>query len=135
MSSAGYATYKTAQTKTDDPRDLEYRLLAQVTAAMMRAKNQHDNVKDLVSAVLWNRDVWSALRQDLMLDSNQLPKDLRASLVSVSLWIEKETTAVMDHKGDLDALIDINRNIMAGLKPEHAQESVEAQAAAAIAAY
>jgi flagellar biosynthesis activator protein FlaF len=124
MSSQGYTAYKTAQKKSDDPRDVEYSLLAQVTAALRTARTSTE-IKTKVDAVLWNRDVWSALRQDLVDESNQLPKQLRASLISVSLWIEKETHAVMDGAGDIDALIDINRNIMAGLKPEFALEDAE----------
>lgn len=118
MSSNGYAAYGNAQTQSVDPRDIEYRLLAQVTSAMMRARENPDNVKPRLEAALWNRNIWSALRVDLSSDGNQLPKELRASLISVSLWIEKETMSVMEGKGDLDAMIDINRNIMAGLKPD-----------------
>jgi flagellar protein FlaF len=121
MSSNGYATYKTAQTKGDDPRDIEYRLLAQVTGALINAKNAKE-VKPRVEAALWNSRVWSALRVDLYDEKNQLPQQLRASLISLSLWIEKETFALLEGEGDIDALIDINRNIMAGLKPELAQE-------------
>ena len=121
MSSNGYATYKTAQTKSDDPRDIEYRLLAQVTGALMDAKRT-DQVKPKIEAVLWNSRVWSALRVDLYDEKNQLPQQLRASLISLSLWIEKETFSLLEGEGDIDALIDINRNIMAGLKPELAQE-------------
>ena len=123
MSSNGYATYKTAQTKSDDPRDIEYRLLAQVTGAMIDAKYAKE-VKPKIEAVLWNSRVWSALRVDLYDEKNQLPEQLRGSLISLSLWIERETHAIMDGDGDMEALIDINRNIMAGLKPELAQEEV-----------
>lgn len=119
MSYNGYTAYKTTQNKTESPRDIEYRLLAQVTHALIVARENPDLFGDRVKAVLWNRDVWSALRVDLSDPENLLPKQLRASLISISLWIEKETRAVMDGVGDLDAMIDINRNIMAGLKPEN----------------
>lgn len=117
MSTAGYSIYKSVQTNKDDPRDLEYRLLAQVTGALLNARDNIDNAKQRVDAAKWNRDVWAALRQDLVSDNNQLPKELRASLISISLWIEKEALRVMEGSGDIDALIDVNRNIMAGLKP------------------
>ena len=126
MSYAGYTVYKSAQTNKDDPRDLEYRLLAQVTGALIKARDDFANVKDRVAAAKWTRDIWSALRQDLVSENNQLPKELRASLVSISLWIEKEALRVMDGSGDINALIDVNRNIMAGLKPE-GQEATENQ--------
>src|SRR5262245_58829876 len=118
MANTGYNTYKSTQKSTDDPRDLEYRLLAQVTGALIHAREHADIVRERVDAAKWNRDVWAAFRQDLTHEHNKLPKDLRASLVSISLWIEKEAMRVMNGSGDLDALIDINRNIMAGLKPE-----------------
>jgi len=122
MSSAGYSVYKSAQTNKDDPRDVEYRLLAQVTSALIKARENPQDVKERVQAAKWNRDVWAAFRQDLMSDNNQLPQDLRASLVSISLWVDKETLAIMDGRGDIDAAIEINRNIMAGLKPESSGE-------------
>lgn len=122
MSYNGYAAYNNAHTQSVDARDVEYRLLAQVTSALLRARDNPNEVKPRLEAALWNRNVWSALRVDLTSDENQLPKELRASLISVSLWIEKETMAIMDGKGDLDAIIDINRNIMAGLKPENSAD-------------
>ena len=127
MSLNGYATYKTASTQTGDSRDVEYRLLAQVTSALIQARDDINNVKKRCEAAAWNRDVWAALRTDLTDESNRLPRELRASLISVSLWIEKETFAVMDNTGDIDALIDVNRNIMAGLKPDLHEDPAAAQ--------
>ena len=112
-----YSAYTNVQNKTDDPRDIEYRLLAQVTRSLMAARDGNVEFAKKIEAVLWNRDIWAALRLDLADEGNQLPKELRASLISISIWMEKETFAIMDGRGDLDAVIDINRNIMAGLKP------------------
>jgi flagellar protein FlaF len=120
MSMTGYNAYKTTQNKTDNPRDIEYRLLAQVTRSLIMARDNPKEFAKRVEAILWNRDVWAALRIDLSDDNNQLPKQLRASLISISIWIEKETHALLDNRGDIDAIIDINRNIMAGLKPDSA---------------
>lgn len=123
MSLSGYTAYKTVQTKTDDPRDIEYRLLAQVTAAMLNARdNPTKDIKQKIDAVLWNSQIWSALRVDLYSEDNRLPKDLRASLISLSIWVEREVHSVMDGKSDLEALIEVNRNIMAGLKPDETQK-------------
>lgn len=125
MSYNGYTAYKTNQNKTENPRDIEYRLLAQVTSSLMRARAEPEAYGERVKAILWNRDVWSALRVDLSDPENMLPKQLRASLISISLWVEKETRSLLDNTGDLDAVIDINRNIMAGLKPENHEDSQE----------
>jgi flagellar protein FlaF len=120
----GYTAYKSVQNKTEEPRDIEYRLLAQVTASLIAARDNPKEFQKRVEAVLWNRDVWSAFRVDLSDADNKLPKELRASLLSISIWMEKETHAILDQRGDIDAVIDINRNIMAGLKPD-SQSSYE----------
>lgn len=123
MSYNGYSAYKTAQTTSNDGRDIEYRLLAQVTAALMRARdNAANDIREKMDAILWNSSVWSALRVDLSSEDNRLPKELRSSLISLSLWVDRETHAIMDGTGDIDALIDVNRNIMAGLKPQTEEE-------------
>lgn len=118
MTNDGYNAYTQVQNKTGDARDVEYRLLAKVTHDLQRAIENPKDFKLRISAALKNRDVWSALRLDLSNENNALPKELRASLVSLSLWIERETSDVIDGNGDIDALIEVNRNIMAGLKPE-----------------
>lgn len=116
-----YSAYKFSPQAASDGRDTEYRLLAQVTARLMSLHEQAvagtADKRSIVDAALWNRNIWAALRTDLLSEGNQLPKQLRASLVSIAIWIEKECMKVMDGQGDLHALIEVNRNIMAGLKP------------------
>lgn len=117
-----YTAYKFSQHTSTDSRDTEYRLLAQVTARLLSLKESQaatnlEGKRDLIDAVLWNRNVWSALRSDLASDGNRLPKEIRGSLISIAIWVEKECLRIVEEKGDLDALIEVNRNIMAGLKP------------------
>lgn len=118
--SQGYATYGKAQVNATDPRDVEYRLLADATARLQKAKESTDPlaIKEQIAAAIQNGKVWAALKADLGSPENQLPKDLRASIISVAIYIEKETNNVMAGKGDIDTLIYINRQIMGGLKPE-----------------
>jgi len=56
------------------------------------------------------------LAGDCMSEGNQLPKELRAQIVSLAIWVSKYSTDVMHQGAPLDPLIDINRNIMQGLK-------------------
>lgn len=119
-----YAAYQQSQNATQNPRDVEYRLLGQVTAAMIAAQKvwaeSRANVeykKQVVDAALWNRNVWSAFRSDLLDEGNQLPTELKAQLISISLFIERETNEVMTNEADFEALIDINQQIIEGLRP------------------
>ncbi|MDB5366497.1 MAG: flagellar FlaF family protein [Rhodospirillales bacterium] len=114
-STAGYGAYSQVQNRTEDSRSVEYRLLAQVTAAMLAANDRAGEFPKLVDAVLWNRSVWAAFRDDLSHPQNGLPDDLKARLISLSLWVDRESHAVLGKTSDIEALVDVNRNIMEGL--------------------
>jgi flagellar protein FlaF len=111
----GYAAYSRAQNATTDPRGIEYKLLGQVTSALLKAQEQPGNLGALYDAVLWNQQVWGALLADLMHDDNQLPRELRGKLASLAMWSVRECNAVIDGTGDVEALVEVNRNIMNGL--------------------
>ena len=65
-----------------------------------------------VQAIADNRRLWTTVT-DLMCDPfNALPQDLRASIVSVGLAVQREMQKEMP---DLDFLITINEHIAAGL--------------------
>ena len=72
-----------------------------------------DSVKKaMVQAIADNRRLWTTLA-DLMRDPrNALPEDLRASIVSVGIAVQREMEREVP---DFDFLIAINENIAAGL--------------------
>jgi flagellar protein FlaF len=112
----GYAAYERVSKTTENPRQVEYRLLAQVTAALRAAKATPDDRPKFYNALVWNKRVWDAFLCDLVDDKNRLPKPLRDQLLVLARWVSKQTFAVMDGKAGIDALIDINATIMDGLK-------------------
>lgn len=120
-----YNAYQQSANAAQNPRDTEYRLLGQVTASLLKAQEPGVEQRDKVDALLWNCSVWSAFRVDLMDPANQLPKELRASLVSLSIFVEKETAAAIDGTVDLSALIEINKSIMDGLRPNSTYQATE----------
>ncbi|HLG88685.1 MAG TPA: flagellar biosynthesis regulator FlaF [Alphaproteobacteria bacterium] len=127
MSTVPYAAYQRMQNIAEDPRAIEYRLLGQVTAALMDAERDPTNGAKIVEAALWNRRVWSAFKVDLMNDENRLPPDLRGKLVSIALFIERETSQILAFKADLSWVIGINKTIMEGLKPRAIPEAAQTQ--------
>ncbi|HUO99803.1 MAG TPA: flagellar biosynthesis regulator FlaF [Rhizomicrobium sp.] len=108
--------YQTTQRITEDPRQTEYRLFGQVTGALIGAQKSGDKGTVLVDAVDWNRRVWRALAADCLDDRNQLPPQLRANIVSLSLWVTKYSRKVIRAGAALDPLVEINRTIMQGLE-------------------
>ena len=111
--------YQQTQKKFANPRDIEYRVFAQITSALINTKELPRTDQRLISAVTRNRELWSTLAVDCADGGNQLPKELRAQIVSLSLWVSRYTSTVMREKADLAPLIDINRTIMEGLAPRN----------------
>jgi flagellar protein FlaF len=74
--------------------------------------------KDLsgrMDALDWNRRMWSALATDCGGTDNGLPPQLRASIISLAIWVGKYTSRVIRGEDDIQDLIDINRMVMQGL--------------------
>jgi flagellar protein FlaF len=117
--------YQTALRTTESPRSMEYRLFAQVTRALMECKDK--TVRQRIEALDMNRRMWLVLQADLVDGRNQLPNQLKASLISLSIWVERQTSKALASGAGIDALIDVNRAVMEGL-------SVSAGAAAQITA-
>ena len=108
--------YQNTQRITEDPRNAEYRLFGQVTGALLNAKQTNASGVPLVEAVDWNRRLWRTLAADCMDDRNKLTQEVRAKIISLSLWVAKYSRNVTREKASLDPLIEINRNIMQGLQ-------------------
>jgi len=108
--------YQSVQRAVEDPRTTEYRLFGQVTGALIDARSRGVRGGPLVEAVDWNKRLWRTLAADCMDDRNALSQDLRARIVSLSLWVAKYSRRVTRGKAPLDPLIEINRAIMQGLE-------------------
>ena len=79
-----YDRYKATQTKTEDPRQTEYRLFALVTKSLMDAQERGGRGRKFIEAVDWNRRMWLTLQMDLAHDQNGLPDALRAQLFATA---------------------------------------------------
>ncbi len=44
-----------------------------------------------------------------------MPMTLRASIISLALWVSKYSSDVLREGADLEPLIDVNRSMMEGL--------------------
>lgn len=109
------AYQKTVQT-TEAPRQTEYRIFAQITGELIRAQENPDNIQALIKALDRNRRLWMILAADCREATNQLPDDLKARIISISIWVTKHSNAVARREESIDELIDVNRTIMQGLQ-------------------
>ncbi len=107
--------YQRAATQAETPRDLEYRAFGQVTAGLVRIKQEGTAVGEKAEALDANRRLWSLLSADCSLPENQLPLQLRAQIISLALWIARYSSEVLRLGADIDPLIEVNKSMMEGL--------------------
>lgn len=110
--------YKQATQRAESPRDAEYRLFGQVTRALMTASElDRSHIAERMDALDWNRRLWTVLANDCSTPGNALPASVRASIISLSLWVGRHTSAVMRGEEDFAPLIEVNRMMMSALAP------------------
>jgi flagellar protein FlaF len=110
--------YQQTATRVESPRELEYRLFAQVTLALMEASRADpSDLATRIDALDWNRRVWTVMADDCANPANGLPAPLRASIISLALWVSRHTSAVIRRQEQFEPLIEVNRLIMQGLQP------------------
>lgn len=108
--------YTAATARAETPRDLEYRLFGQVTRALVQASETPENdLATRIDALDWNRRLWSTLAGACAEPGNALAAPMRAQIISLSLFVNRHSSAVMRGEESFQDLIDINRMIMQGL--------------------
>ena len=113
--------YRQAASRAESPRDMEYRLFAEVTLALIEAsKLDPADVGGRADALDWNRRLWTTLSDDCSRPDNGLPRPLRASIISLALWVGRHTSVAIRQSDEIQPLIDVNRIVMQGLKPQPA---------------
>lgn len=117
----GLQAYQRAAQRAENPRDAEYRLFGQVTRALIDAQATEDaDLKGRMDALDWNRRLWSALATDCGDPGNVLAPPLRAQIISLSLWVGRQTSTAVRRREEIEPLIDLNRMMMQGLSGQAA---------------
>lgn len=107
--------YQRAATQAESPRDVEYRAFGQVTAGLVRVKEEKAPLPQVADAIDANRRLWNVLSADCAVPQNQLPPALRGHIISLAIWVARYSGQVLRDGADVEPLIDINRAMMEGL--------------------
>jgi len=106
LASRAYAAASVNRTVRQQEADL-FRLVI----ARMQASRQAGTIAQ-IRALADNRRLWAAVSDLMRDDTNTLPPETRAGLVSISLCVQREMDA---DEPNLEFLITINKHIAAGL--------------------
>jgi flagellar protein FlaF len=93
------------------------------------AKDNPGDTSALVDTVRLNWRLWTIFQSDLSDPETDLPADLRSNMLTLCNFVDKRTVEILsDPKPQsLDVLININRNIAAGLLAESAAAAQAAE--------
>ena len=109
-----------AQKNASDPRELEAHVLNKHANLMQALQKDWDNVEraELEKVLYANRKLW-VLFYDTALENpeNERPADLRSNIVNLANFVFKREMEILNapEKSKLDILIQINRDVAAGL--------------------
>ena len=80
------------------------------------AQKAGHNSREAIEAALYVGRLWSVLIDDLAKAENDLPKQLRADLISVGLWLMREAEQMrLEKSASLDGRIEVSTAIRDGL--------------------
>jgi flagellar protein FlaF len=117
MSNAAQAYARTAQTIAS-PREIEAQALLKAARQLQDAVTKwDDNDSGLTAALLFNRKLWSIFVSDAISDANPEALSTRQNIANIGIFVMAQCAAlqIKPEIDKLQALIDINSNIAAGL--------------------
>ena len=120
MSSAEYA--RVAE-QTATPREVEAKALWKAIRKLQEAKAQWDpQGSGLADALVFNRRLWSIFVAEALKDDSPQPLEIRQNIANIGTFIFNRTLELeLEPSAEkLDSLIEINRNIAAGLMSSEA---------------
>lgn len=122
---SGIAAYQATQKKSLSPREVEAMAFTKAALMMEDAQKAPDDYDKYAQALRFNQLLWTIIQADVTDPANKLPPELKANIVSLSIFVDKHTgNALLEGKPEmLTVLVNINRNIAEGLRmnPEGAE--------------
>ncbi|MEA3279298.1 MAG: flagellar biosynthesis regulator FlaF [Thermodesulfobacteriota bacterium] len=116
-----YKTYENCATATMSGREIEARVLSKAALKLKRCQenwNSENRRAELEEAFSYNQRIWSIFQAELSKPDHPMEKELRRSLLNLSIFIEKRIyeTKAYPAPDKLTAIININNSLAAGLR-------------------
>lgn len=100
-------------------RELESMLLLKAAAQLQAVRDNWETRKgDLLTALTYNRKLWTVLIDLILRDNNPLPAETKANLAQISVFVFRHTidTQIAQDPAMIEPLVSINRTIAEGLR-------------------
>jgi flagellar biosynthesis activator protein FlaF len=114
-------TYSKTAQETGNPRELEAQLLMRAASKLQAVKDGTvTKMADVLSAVRYNRLLWLVFAISTNSPDNPLPIEIRKNVISLAVFVVNRSLALEiatePTPERVDVLININREIAAGLR-------------------
>ena len=99
------------------PRDTESRALLESARRMTEAQGRPDDIKGMKEVARLNWRLWTIFQAELTQVDCPLPPEIRKNMLDLCNFVDKHTVRFLANPEpkSLDILIDVNRQIAAGL--------------------
>ncbi len=118
MAISGYQQTQKAVDTNREPGTAEVDAIVLRQAADRLQKAQQSPGEDYFEeTLLYNQLIWTVIQSEMTAE-NPLSEEIKANLVSLSIFVDKQTAKAIGTREPelLNTLIDINRNISLGLE-------------------
>ena len=116
------------------PRETEGRALLEAARRLSEAQQNPEDRNGLREAARLNWRLWTIFQAELSAPECPVPQEIRVNMLNLCNFVDRRTVAVLAEAKPqlLDVLINVNRQIAAGLltKPEGEQGAQDAPASA-----
>jgi flagellar biosynthesis activator protein FlaF len=121
-----------------DQRALEGKILLKSARQLEDLSKRLDGAErvpltDIGDAIEYNRKLWMVFVNDAMNDAHPLPQEIKNNIASLGVFVFKRSTDILVEPtpAKIQILIDINRNIAAGLMKQKAPAKTDGEPPAA----
>jgi flagellar protein FlaF len=118
MSSAAAQAYARVIHATASPRENEANALLMAANKLQAVMNNANaTFQQMSDALLFNRKLWTIFLSEAHRDGNPQPLEVRQNIANIGLFVLSHSAAIQisRQRDQIKPLIDINRNIAAGL--------------------
>ena len=104
-------------TSVSDAKDRERELLTRSIDMLSAAALAGQDSMEAVEALRFTNRVWTVFIEDLGSSDNALPKELRANLISIGLWLLREAEDIRQGRtNNFEGLIEVSQIIRDGIQ-------------------
>ena len=122
MHPSGISVYQRMQKLSMTPSMAEAAAFSRAASLLAKAQANPVDYSSYQAALNFNQLLWTLLQADLSSPANPLPAEIKKDLLSLSLFVDKQTAMALacpplanTKAAYLDVLIDINRDLARGL--------------------